>query len=94
MPLASIESRPKEKLKSKTKINLFEIINNIFMIFILPTSGFIIVSFLLSVVSYINSSFTIHPTSIPWIDNQAKCNKSGRDWHENKCFDDEHSPMF
>ncbi len=35
-----------------------------------------------------------HPTSIPWIDNAYECHRTGRDWHEQECWDDEHNPMF
>lgn len=35
-----------------------------------------------------------HPTSIPWIDHESKCQRTGRIWDENKCWDNQHNPMF
>jgi hypothetical protein len=35
-----------------------------------------------------------HSTSIPWIENKYDCEKTGRIWQNNKCWDNEHNPMF
>ncbi|MBD2197906.1 MULTISPECIES: hypothetical protein [Calothrix] len=35
-----------------------------------------------------------YATSIPWIDNAAECQDTQREWHDNKCWDKEHSPSF
>jgi hypothetical protein len=35
-----------------------------------------------------------YPTGIPWIDNEAECKNSGRDWQEGVCWDSEHDPVF
>ncbi|WP_157087472.1 hypothetical protein [Anabaena sp. CA = ATCC 33047] len=34
------------------------------------------------------------PASIPWIQNQFECEKTGRNWNNNQCWDEEHSPWF
>ncbi len=44
---------------------------------------------------FLNSSTeSPHATSIPWIDNASECQYTHRNWHDNKCWDDEHSPTF
>ncbi len=55
-------------------------------------SIFTIFSFLLPSISI--PSIFIHSTSIPWIDNQSECEKTGRTWDNKKCWDDQHSPDF
>lgn len=45
-----------------------------------------------SVSSTTNTSF--QPTSIPWLEDQSNCQHTGRSWHQNKCWDNEHSPTF
>ncbi|MBD2501726.1 hypothetical protein [Anabaena azotica] len=40
------------------------------------------------------SSNSFQATSIPWITNQSECEYSGRNWHDNQCWDEEHNPMF
>jgi hypothetical protein len=44
--------------------------------------------------SKINLETFYHPASIPWIDNLLSCEKSGRIWEDDKCWDSEHSAMF
>jgi hypothetical protein len=39
-------------------------------------------------------SFQAYPTGIPWIDNEADCQNSGRTWQDNICWDSEHNPIF
>ena len=59
---------------------------------LLGISGFYIGSV---IISYLTDSLTtIHPTSIPWIQTQAECEKSGRNWQDNKCWDNKHNPSF
>ncbi len=46
-------------------------------------------------ISYLTSSLNIiHPTSIPGIKDQKKCELAGRVWQDNKCWDYEHNPSF
>lgn len=40
------------------------------------------------------SKSTAHPTSIPWLQNQADCEKTARSWRNGACWDQEHSPDF
>jgi hypothetical protein len=35
-----------------------------------------------------------HPTSIPWIEEKSQCQHTGRSWDEDKCWDNEHDPLF
>ncbi|BAY94883.1 MULTISPECIES: hypothetical protein [unclassified Tolypothrix] len=37
---------------------------------------------------------TIYPTFIPNIHNQVQCEKSERIWREQKCWDEQHNPLF
>ncbi|MBD2356978.1 hypothetical protein H6G41_20505 [Tolypothrix sp. FACHB-123] len=67
----------------------------------LPVATFIIIYSLFygssssSLFSFLNSSKeSPHATSIPWIDNAAECQYTQREWHDNKCWDKEHSPSF
>jgi hypothetical protein len=46
-------------------------------------------------ISYVTSSLnTIHPTSIPGIKDQEKCESTSRVWRDNKCWDEQHNPAF
>ncbi|AFY49145.1 hypothetical protein Nos7524_3350 [Nostoc sp. PCC 7524] len=49
--------------------------------------------FLISCLAATNDT-SFQATSIPWLDNQSSCQETGRNWHENKCWDEEHSPTF
>ncbi|MBE9207716.1 hypothetical protein IQ244_14555 [Nostoc sp. LEGE 06077] len=96
MSLAGINSHHQQNLHTKQATKtLLTPINCVFLIgsfIILSTSSFIIISSLISDIS--TSSSTTHPTSIPWINNAFDCKHSGRSWHEDKCWDEEHSLMF
>ncbi|MCF4966845.1 hypothetical protein [Nostoc sp. CMAA1605] len=35
-----------------------------------------------------------YPTSIPWINTKLDCENTGRNWIDNKCWDQEHSAEF
>ncbi|WP_200327358.1 hypothetical protein [Sphaerospermopsis aphanizomenoides] len=64
---------------------------------ILPISTFSILRIVLPMFnSYpsTNVETSYHPTSIPWIEDSARCENSGRTWDGNKCWDFEHSPLF
>lgn len=41
-----------------------------------------------------SSNESPHATSIPWIDNASECQYTNRNWHDNKCWDEQHSPTF
>ncbi len=72
--------------------NSNNIVLSIVFFIVLPTCSFSTFS---SVLSLLSSSGDSHfPTSIPWIDNQAQCQNTNRTWHNNKCWDNEQSPMF
>ncbi|MBD2207708.1 hypothetical protein H6G33_35870 [Calothrix sp. FACHB-1219] len=67
----------------------------------LPISTFIIIYSLFhssssaSLFSFLYSNKeSPYATSIPWIDNAAECQDTQREWHDNKCWDKEHSPSF
>lgn len=36
----------------------------------------------------------IHPTAIPWLENQASCEDTGRSWDQGQCWDQQHNPNF
>jgi hypothetical protein len=44
--------------------------------------------------SFSSTDATIHPTSIPWLQNQLDCKKTGRTWQDGACWDQEHNPEF
>jgi hypothetical protein len=59
---------------------------------LLVVSGFYLGSLL---ISYLTSNLTTtHPTSIPWIKEKSECEKTGKTWQDNKCWDSEHNPLF
>lgn len=39
-------------------------------------------------------SAEFHPTGIPWISDRAECERSGRQWQDEVCWDAEHDPNF
>lgn len=98
MSVAARESRFKQTLGFK-KIVIIESkpVNFIFILIaliILGSSSFVIASYVVSSISSLISSPPDNPTSIPWINNRSDCQYSGRTWHDDKCWDYEHSYMF
>ncbi|AFZ27851.1 hypothetical protein Cylst_5867 [Cylindrospermum stagnale PCC 7417] len=74
-------------LNSAAKIVLFTTFSGMFL-----TSSFYLASL---IISGVNTSLSnIHPTFIPWISDEDRCESSGRSWRDNKCWDYEHSPSF
>jgi hypothetical protein len=51
-------------------------------------------SVVLSCFTKLLATSSSYPTSIPWIDNQSECEHTGRDWHDTKCWDNQHSSTF
>lgn len=98
MSLAGIEHRFTQKKQSKTNVtSVWTPINSIFFlgsVVILFGSSFVITSSVLSSAISYTSNSNASSTSIPWINNKSDCKHSGRTWYDNKCWDDEHSPMF
>jgi hypothetical protein len=35
-----------------------------------------------------------HPTVLPWLQTQAACEHTSREWRDGECWDKEHSPDF
>jgi hypothetical protein len=35
-----------------------------------------------------------YPASIPWLQDQATCEKTNRSWHDEQCWDSQHDPNF
>jgi hypothetical protein len=35
-----------------------------------------------------------YPTVIPWLKDQATCEKTDRAWHDDQCWDSQHDPSF
>lgn len=65
----------------------------IWAIILLPIGFY--ANFILFYYVNINSNFTNqYPASIPDINNQFNCEKSERNWHNNKCWDYKHNPLF
>ncbi|MBU7585198.1 MAG: hypothetical protein KAF91_20300 [Nostoc sp. TH1S01] len=99
MSLAGINNRsqPLHPSKAKATTKLRNPINCGFFVgsfIVLSTSSLMIVSSIVPSVTSAISSSNAHPTSIPWINSASQCKHSGRTWHENRCWDDEHSQMF
>jgi hypothetical protein len=36
----------------------------------------------------------VHPTVLPWLQTQAACEHTSREWRDGECWDREHSPDF
>jgi hypothetical protein len=49
--------------------------------------------FILSSVSAATDN-SFQPTSIMWLNNQSECERNGRYWYANQCWDEEHQPTF
>ncbi|MDZ8186427.1 MAG: hypothetical protein RMX96_16445 [Nostoc sp. ChiSLP02] len=98
MSLAGIERRNQQKLQSQKPTNpLFTPLNSTISLgalIILSTSSFMLIFYLLSSMSSFMSSSNVYPTSIPWITDKLECEHTGRDWYDDKCWDDKHSLMF
>ncbi len=75
--------------------SIFAVIKFVIFTFFFGTlifGGFYTGSF---IISYFTSSLgTIHPTSIPGIKDRDKCDKNGKLWHDDKCWDYQHNPTF
>ncbi|MFK0731990.1 MAG: hypothetical protein HEQ35_23515 [Gloeotrichia echinulata IR180] len=72
--------------------NTNNILLTLLLLLVLPIGGFTTFCSVLSLLTGSGDSY--FPTSIPWIDNQAECQHTHRSWYNNKCWDDEQSPMF
>jgi hypothetical protein len=46
------------------------------------------------ILSKTNLANSYYPASIPWIEDSYSCEKSGRNWEDDKCWDADHSPKF
>ncbi|MBW4517304.1 MAG: hypothetical protein KME11_19015 [Timaviella obliquedivisa GSE-PSE-MK23-08B] len=40
------------------------------------------------------SPIETHSASIPWLQDQATCEKTDRSWYNEQCWDDQHDPSF
>ncbi|NJR39736.1 MAG: hypothetical protein HC781_14080 [Leptolyngbyaceae cyanobacterium CSU_1_4] len=41
-----------------------------------------------------DSSAETYSASIPWVQDQAACEKTNRAWHDEQCWDNQHDPSF
>jgi hypothetical protein len=62
--------------------------------FTIVSSGIYTIFLIVSASNFGETSTANNPTSIPWIDNQATCAKTGRTWSDDKCWDYEHNALF
>ena len=94
--LAGSERRSKVRLRSERGLYPFWTPANILFIIgfliIISICSYTIFPFALSSLTPTSSSY--YPTSIPWIDDEAECEHTGRIWNDGKCWDREHSPNF
>ncbi|MEH1935379.1 MAG: hypothetical protein V7L14_17115 [Nostoc sp.] len=94
--LAGSERRSQQRLQNeKGRYPVFNTGNIIFLIgfsTILLSCSFTIFSFLWSSLASISTS--PYPTSIPWIFDKSECEHTNRTWRDEKCWDDQQSPMF
>ncbi|MEH2251552.1 hypothetical protein [Nostoc sp.] len=94
--LAGSERRSQQRLQNeKGRHPLFNTGNIIFLTgfsTILLSCSFIILSFFWSSLSSISTS--PYATSIPWIFDKSECEHTNRTWRDEKCWDEQHSPMF
>ncbi|BAY92513.1 hypothetical protein NIES3275_45490 [Microchaete diplosiphon NIES-3275] len=94
----------KKNIQQRNGKKTWTLNNTIFCVaglIILPIASFATFRFLSSSSTYssVSSLFTsqntsAHETSIPWIDNPSECQYTDRSWHDNKCWDEQHSPTF
>ncbi len=100
--LAGSERRSQQRLQyEKGRYPFFNIGNLIFItvfLTILLGCSFTIFPFLWSSLTSLTSISTspspTSPTSIPWIFDKSECEHTNRTWRNEKCWDDQHSPMF
>jgi hypothetical protein len=96
--LAGLERRSLQRLRYEKSLHpLWTLSNIIFLIgflIVLLASSYATLSFILSSLTSTFIPTPPYPTSIPWIDNQSECRHTNRTWHDGKCWDSEHSPMF
>ena len=93
----SLKSRKKKKKISRNFWTPTNIVLLSGSLIVLPICTLIIFSFLfpLFTASLSASTGTSHySTSIPWIDDASECEQTGRNWHDRKCWDNEHDPTF
>ena len=39
-------------------------------------------------------SSAVYPAGIPWLTTPDSCEQTGRTWHQGRCFDYDHNPLF
>lgn len=94
--LAGRERRSKERLRvSRMTYPLWSPTNILFIIGFFIVLLFSVFSTTTVVLSSLSSiSISPHPTSLPFIENQDICERTGRTWSDGKCWDSEHNPLF
>ncbi|MEB3277855.1 MAG: hypothetical protein VKK42_02890 [Lyngbya sp.] len=78
----------------RQKHRLWTPLNILVMAITLGSFAFTIIMSIYLLLKWGSPSGTVAPTSIPWLTNQADCEKTGRIWLHGQCWDTEHSPDF
>ncbi|MFZ1027537.1 MAG: hypothetical protein WAN66_15120 [Limnoraphis robusta] len=76
------------------KHRLWTPLNILVMAITLGSFAFTIAMSIYLILKWSSPSGMVAPTSIPWLTNQADCQKTGRIWLHGECWDTEHSPDF
>ncbi|MEM1308961.1 MAG: hypothetical protein AAGF98_05560 [Cyanobacteria bacterium P01_H01_bin.153] len=95
--LAGSETRSPARLKIEAARNPLWTPLNMLVIFGSMFAGLLALLGILQISSMDFSRIsnpTIAPAEIPFKDNRASCEASGRVWKEDACFDYEHDPIF
>ena len=93
------------RIDIKSKVNRFARIRSVLLwafVVSMPFSTYLILrnTLLSSDQSLIKSVYTdeedesAYPTAIPWIENAKLCQKSGRLWQNDQCWDKQHNSSF
>ncbi|MBW4613611.1 MAG: hypothetical protein KME21_10065 [Desmonostoc vinosum HA7617-LM4] len=60
----------------------------------LPICTLMLLTFLNNAKALTFGEISQHSTSIPWISDPSECQYTGRNWHNQKCWDNQHNLMF
>ncbi|MDF5733574.1 MAG: hypothetical protein PUP92_37760 [Rhizonema sp. PD38] len=95
---AGKERRSNQRLQvSKSTFPLWTPVNTLLItgfFILLLTSGFVTFSYVFSSLTSISIPNSPYNTSLPFIKDQSICEKTGRTWRHDKCWDSEQNPLF
>lgn len=92
--LAGPERRSLQRLRTENSKYPYKVVVTFSLLAGLAMGGIVMTwQSLQPVAMQLQRSF-VHPVSIPWLQSKGECEKTGRIWKDDNCWDSDHSPDF